>query len=568
MNRFLGMNKFLQTYLMAFFVVSVAACSGTGGVSSSSEALTSSSQATIESSSSTLEFSSSTVESSSATAESSSSLAALSSSSMAVMSSSSSLGPNLIPTVSFVYPENGAVLPYRSSVDVTVNAQDSDGEIVNAVLYLNDQVVASITQAPFKWPASVLSQLRQLNPAVYSLRVVVTDNRGATQSASSSFEVLEQNNFPAVSFVMPAANLNLLVGANMDVIANAADSDGTITKVSLFINDQLVGDDFNYPYEWFHSQQSKLAQMAAGSYEFKVTATDNKGGVTSAKQTLTISTNAVLNAGDPARGKQQYRQNCMSCHGQFGEGYNNVPNLVPIKSSYSVNGQSYSLYAVINDFMPKDFAVGCTGQCARNVATYIREQLVAESQAHNLLVGDAATGKIEYQLQCSGCHGERGMGGSEEVFIFPLKTDNGYKLESFYVFSDVSLFSLIDIGMPIGPKGYPEGYTESCQGQCAADVEAYLYELEADLTPEEFKIAQIARGKSIYLGQCSGCHSSDGKRSGIIPLSAQQLTPATLDNSDRLFVYNRDAMPPGNPSACAGQCAQDVTLYIREVLNK
>ncbi len=477
---------------------------------------------------------------------------------------------NALPTVAFVSPMADALLPHNSSLDVSINAADSDGDIVSAILYLNSQQVAKITQAPFEWPARLLPALSDLAEGIYELKVVVEDDRGDTAEAQMSVTVSEPNDFPVVEFLSPASDLVLVAGTDIDVIAEASDSDGQIAEVIFSINDVDIGTpDKNTPYEWFATRHAELKDIPTGDYTLKLTAVDDKGGKTSVERELKITNNADASTGDPARGKIQYFQNCLECHGQFGQGTSRAKAITPLKSSYTNNGKSYSLFSLIDELMPDGYVSACADQCAKNVASYMQEGLTAAAQQKGALsAGDIPTGKVEFELHCAQCHGNDGLGGDEDVVLFPVRNDDDYALSTFYYYSKVNLFSMVDLGMPYGPKGYPEGYAEKCTGQCVADVISHIKNLESQLTDQELLQVQAAAGKKQYATYCAGCHNEDGRRRGIIPLSNSERNNDSLDNSDALFKYNRDAMPPSNPQSCGEQCSKDITVYIRTVLDK
>ena len=473
------------------------------------------------------------------------------------------------PTLSFTFPVEGDVLPFRSSLNVTVVADDSDGQVESVLLLLNNQRVAQLTTAPYVWPSSALPQLQNMANGNYVLRALATDNRGGTAVQEISFEVLEENDFPVASFVAPANNLHLPVGSSLDVLADASDTDGDVESVRLTVNGDLVGTDSNPPFEWRAAGNPVLRDLQAGEHSLELIALDYKGGQAKVVNVVRISNSASPASGDPNWGAVEYQKLCITCHGSFGESGDGGPSLIPAKESYSHNGQSYSLYKLIDELMPKNYVTGCVDQCARNVATYVKGPLSDKHSDFSALVGDAATGKVEYQLHCATCHGDRGVGGTEDEPLFPLKGDSGdYMLMTYYVYSRVDLFAMIDLGMPLGPNGYPDGYAEQCSGQCTADVITYLKALEQELTDSEKKVVQLAAGKDQYINFCSGCHGSNGSQSKLIPLSSQQRNNTGLDNGDALYIYNRDRMPPRTPDACDGQCAKDVTVYIREVLDR
>ncbi len=79
---------------------------------------------------------------------------------------------------------------------------------------------------------------------------------------------------PTVNITGPAANAQFIQGDNISITANAADSDGTITKVDFYNGTTLLGTDTTSPYSF------AWANLPVGSYSLTARATDNKGTVT------------------------------------------------------------------------------------------------------------------------------------------------------------------------------------------------------------------------------------------------------------------------------------------------
>ena len=69
---------------------------------------------------------------------------------------------------------------------------------------------------------------------------------------------------------------------------------------------------------------------------------------------------------DPVNGESLYNSNCSGCHGTQGTGSVSID---PSKSAY---GDNQTLAQFINDNMPKGNTSACTGQCAEDIAAYIR----------------------------------------------------------------------------------------------------------------------------------------------------------------------------------------------------
>lgn len=468
------------------------------------------------------------------------------------------------PSVVFTFPKDGEVLPNLSSVDVTVDATDPDGDALRVQMYIDGQLLAVDDQAPYRWPSNLLSQLQNMRAGTYILRAFVEDGRGESSVEEISFTVLEDNDFPTLTLLSPPENLVLPVGSSIDVLAEATDTDGTIKSVTVSFNG-TDKEDLYSPYQWYAVGNPFLRDLTAGQYQLSVVALDDKGGKTSINRTVTISADAPAGAGDPSRGKSQYLGQCMRCHGQFGEGSSAAPALLPVKSQYS--GMPLHLY--IADRMPKDYIAGCEAQCGRNVATFIQEELASLRDQHNSFAGDAVAGEIVYAEQCVSCHGERGLGGSATA-LFPIRSGNNYTITNAEINTNGNLFAMVDLAMPRGTGADRLTLFGMCQGQCAADVVAYLQQTETTLTDAERYDLRVARGKQQYESGCgsSSCHGSDGRgRRAIVPLSTSERNNNSLDNNDGFFIYIRDRMPPSDATSCNAECAANVAIYIREVLD-
>ena len=79
----------------------------------------------------------------------------------------------------------------------------------------------------------------------------------------------------------------------VDMPLQASDSDGSIAKVKLLINNASVGVDTSSPYSWNSSSNSALNNLAAGNYTLKAIATDDDGA------TATTSINIKITSSNP-----------------------------------------------------------------------------------------------------------------------------------------------------------------------------------------------------------------------------------------------------------------------------
>ncbi|MEM1324476.1 MAG: Ig-like domain-containing protein [Bacteroidota bacterium] len=96
---------------------------------------------------------------------------------------------------------------------------------------------------------------------------------------------------PIVSFEEPNDGDNFPVGTDLYVEVNASDSDGTIARVELYINDMFVRSEAAPPYEWGDPNQSSdalLQNLQQGTYELRAVAVDNDNASRESIITITV----------------------------------------------------------------------------------------------------------------------------------------------------------------------------------------------------------------------------------------------------------------------------------------
>jgi len=100
------------------------------------------------------------------------------------------------------------------------------------------------------------------------------------------------NQPPTVSLTAPTAGASFTAGSSITVNANAADSDGSVSKVEFFRGGTSLGIDTSAPYSVTWTNAS------AGSHTFKAVATDNNNAVTSSA-TVSVTVTASSNDTTP-----------------------------------------------------------------------------------------------------------------------------------------------------------------------------------------------------------------------------------------------------------------------------
>ncbi|MEM7791667.1 MAG: S8 family serine peptidase, partial [Verrucomicrobiota bacterium] len=188
-------------------------------------------------------------------------------------------GSNQPPTVSFNDASELDKVEGYEGIYIEADASDPDGTIANVKLFLDDALISTDKKSPYNWFGSKDPELVGLAPGTYELKLVATDNDGATAQAVTNLTVtlFTDNQPPTVSF-NNASELDKVEGyEGIYIEADASDPDGTIDNVRLFLNGVSIRADKKAPYNWFGSKDTELVGLAAGVYEIKVVATDNEG---------------------------------------------------------------------------------------------------------------------------------------------------------------------------------------------------------------------------------------------------------------------------------------------------
>jgi len=129
------------------------------------------------------------------------------------------------------------------------------------------------------------------SPAMGSIKSFITGrpNVGYPYATQESPANCVTNNPPTVSISSPLNGANFPLNATVEILANAIDSDGSISKVEFFNGTTKLGEKTGSPFSFTWSS------LAEGIYEITVKATDNEGSTnTSAGVTITVG-NPIVN---------------------------------------------------------------------------------------------------------------------------------------------------------------------------------------------------------------------------------------------------------------------------------
>lgn len=109
----------------------------------------------------------------------------------------------------------------------------------------------------------------------YEFKLTVTDNSGSTATDLMRVTVNSAANLlPTISIIAPVQNLQIIEGNLLQIVANASDLDGSITKVEFYAGSLKIGEDLTSPYNFI------ISTLLAGNYIISTKAFDNAGAST------------------------------------------------------------------------------------------------------------------------------------------------------------------------------------------------------------------------------------------------------------------------------------------------
>jgi len=203
---------------------------------------------------------------------------------------------NQAPTVNLTSPSNNSSSIAPASITIAANAADADGTISKVEFYNGGTLLNTDNSSPYSFVWTNVSA------GSYVITAKATDNAGAaTTSSAVTITVTTPNNqAPTVSLTAPTNNANYNAPASITISANAADADGSVSKVDFYNGTSLVGSDASAPYSF------TWTSVAAGTYTITARAADNAGAVTTSSA-VTVKVNPV--ATDGCSGVGSYVEN-------------------------------------------------------------------------------------------------------------------------------------------------------------------------------------------------------------------------------------------------------------------
>jgi len=201
---------------------------------------------------------------------------------------------NYPPWVTITVPTKGQLFISPGVIAISATANDSDGTVSKMEFYANGSLIATDTSAPYDFVWS------NVPSGEYTISAVAYDNWGAirTPAPASSIVNVIVNDRPTVALTGPANGEVVTSPSPIIITADAADTDGSVSKVEFYADGALVGTDTVAPYSVSWSPaQTKV-------YTLSAIAQDNRGtATTSASRSVTYNAPPLATLVAPGAGQ-------------------------------------------------------------------------------------------------------------------------------------------------------------------------------------------------------------------------------------------------------------------------
>ncbi|KAA5538846.1 Ig-like domain-containing protein, partial [Adhaeribacter rhizoryzae] len=182
------------------------------------------------------------------------------------------------PTVALTSPVANTIFMAPASISITANAADADGSIAKVEFFQGTTKLGEDLSSPFSF------SWNNVAAGTYSLTAKATDNTNLVTTSDPINIMVNAPVPPTVSITAPNNGASYTAPASLTIAVNAADSDGSVSKVEFFQGFTKLGEDVTVPFSYSWSN------VAAGSYSLTAKATDNNGQVTtSAPVSITVN---------------------------------------------------------------------------------------------------------------------------------------------------------------------------------------------------------------------------------------------------------------------------------------
>lgn len=228
------------------------------------------------------------------------------------------------PTVTITNPAPGSVFAAPATFEVAASASVTGGTVTNVNFFTNGTLAGFSTSAPYE------ITLSGVHVGAYSLTAVATASGISATSAVVNISVVPP---PSVTVTNPANGAVFAVPANVKLGASATVVMGSVTNVSFFNGNALVGSATAAPFS------ATANNVSTGSYAFTAVATAAGLSRTSAVVNISVvnPVPVVLSSPDVSGGQFSFDYTANTGLTYVVESSSNLLNWVPLSTNIATN---------------------------------------------------------------------------------------------------------------------------------------------------------------------------------------------------------------------------------------
>jgi hypothetical protein len=175
---------------------------------------------------------------------------------------------NSLPDISIISPIHQSTFISPANVVIKANTFDKDGSIQRVEFYEGNTLLAKDSSSPYalNWN-NVIS-------GIYTLTAKAFDDRGAAATSDIVTITITANVPPTVFITTPVKNASFISNSDITITADAADANGSVSRVEFYENNVLIGADSTNPY------LATWKNVPKGNYALIAKAIDDQNAVT------------------------------------------------------------------------------------------------------------------------------------------------------------------------------------------------------------------------------------------------------------------------------------------------
>ncbi len=174
---------------------------------------------------------------------------------------------NSPPTIIISSPTKSTAFIAPATITIDASASDPDGTVTKVEFYNGTVKLGELTSTPWSYT------WKEVNEGSYSITAAATDNSGSRTVSSTVTVVVEKaapavNQAPSVAITSPMNDVSFEAPMTITLTANAADPDGSITKVEYLAGEVIIGESFLSPFPFsFQCDTACIIEITAVAYD-------------------------------------------------------------------------------------------------------------------------------------------------------------------------------------------------------------------------------------------------------------------------------------------------------------